>query len=67
MFDSIGATPRKWALPLAWALLSILWLAFGVRWSEHGLFHRNWIVAAMWGFMLVLSLYNLYRAFKRAT
>jgi len=64
MFNSLENAPRKWALPLMWALLSILWLAFGVRWSERGLFHRAWVLAAMGGVTLALSLYNLYRAFK---
>jgi hypothetical protein len=65
MFESTRTAPRKWTLPLIWTLLSILWLVLGIRGHlERGLFYRGWLLAAAWGFMLVLSLYNLCRAFK---
>jgi uncharacterized membrane protein len=66
MFNSLENARRKWVLPLMWALLSILWLVLGMRsYLERGFFYRGWLFAAMWGLMLVLSLYSLYRAFRR--
>ena len=68
MFESLKESPRKWAIPLLWVLLSFFWLmigVFGVR--EHGPCRSGWHLVAVWSVVLIFWLYRFYRAFKLAT
>ena len=67
MFASLKESPRKWAIPGVWVLLSVFWLmigVFGVR--EHGPFRSGWHIVAIWSTLLIFWLYRLCRAFMQA-
>jgi hypothetical protein len=67
MFESLKESPRKWAVPAIWVLLSVFWLMIGIKGiREQGPFRSGWHLAAIWSFILVFWLYRLYRAFKLA-
>lgn len=67
MFESLKESPRRWALPGFWVLLSAFWLMIGIRGvREHGSFRSGWHLATIRSFILVFWFYRLYRAFKLA-
>ena len=65
VFDRIEAAPRKWKLPAVWVLTSLIGITLGMQGaSQRKSLVRGWLVVALWVFVLIVWLRQLYRAYK---
>ena len=63
LYNSIKSDPQ--ARAVIWILTSLIWIAFGIKAVlRHKLDDIGWLIATVWGFILMLWLYRLHQAFQ---